>query len=68
MPQASQIPVAWYRHHMEPITMGFYAIVCSLLGAAGPKLGALPVRLGIGAVVGVIASALLPLIQGAMAY
>jgi len=48
--------------------MGFYAIVCSLLGAAGPKLGALPVRLGIGAVVGVIASALLPLIQGAMAY
>ena len=53
---------------MEPIALGFYAIVCGLLGAAGPKLGALPMRLGIGAAVGLIAASVLPVIQGAMAY
>jgi hypothetical protein len=64
----SQNPKACYRLLMEPIALGFYAIVCGLLGAAGPKLGALPMRLGIGAAVGLIAASVLPVIQGAMAY
>jgi len=62
------MPDAWQRREMEPISLGFYAIVCGLLGAAGPKLGALPMSLGIGAVVGLVAATVLPIIQGAMAY
>ena len=49
---------------MDPVSLGFYATVCGLLGLAGPKLGAAPVRLGIGAVVGMIAVTLLPWLQG----
>ena len=45
---------------MDPVSLGFYASVCGLLGLAGPKLGAAPIRLGVGAIVGVIAVAVLP--------
>jgi hypothetical protein len=40
---------------MDPISLGFYAVVCGLLGLAGPTLGAAPIRLGIGALVGIVA-------------
>ena len=48
---------------MDPISLGFYASVCGLLGLAGPRLGAAPIRLAIGAVVGVLAVAVLPQIK-----
>lgn len=43
--------------------MVFYAIVCGLLGLAGPRLGAAPVRLGLGAAVGVVAALVLPFLR-----
>ncbi|SMX38320.1 hypothetical protein [Maliponia aquimaris] len=48
---------------MDPVSIAFYASVCGLLGLAGPKLGAAPIRLGIGAVVGVLAVSVLPWVQ-----
>ena len=49
---------------MDPITLIFYAIVCGALGLAGPSLGRPVVRLGIGALVGIVAASLLPLLRG----
>lgn len=49
---------------MDPVSISFYAAVCGLLGLAGPKLGAAPIRLGIGAVVGVVAVSILPWVKG----
>lgn len=48
---------------MDIITVSYYAIVCGVLGMAGPKLGGTVVRLIIGAVVGVIAATLLPAVR-----
>lgn len=49
---------------MDPVSLVFYAAVCGVLGLAGPSLGAAPVRLGIGALVGVVAVTVLPWIHG----
>ena len=49
---------------MDPVSLGFYAAVCGLLGLAGPKLGAAPIRLGVGAAVGIVAVTVLPWVQG----
>ena len=51
---------------MDPISLGFYAVVCGILSAVAPNFPRLPIRLGIGAVVGVIAATVLPWIKGAM--
>ncbi|WP_425100366.1 hypothetical protein [Tropicibacter sp. S64] len=51
---------------MDIVSLGFYAMVCGLLGLAGPKLGRAPMRLAIGAVVGVVAVTLLPVMRGAL--
>lgn len=48
---------------MDPITLTFYAVVCGLLGLAGPHLGRPTIRLGIGAVIGLIAAGALPTIR-----
>ncbi|WP_417206186.1 hypothetical protein [Antarctobacter sp.] len=48
---------------MDPISLVFYATVCGLLGLAGPSLGAAPIRLGIGAIVGVVAVSVLPFVH-----
>lgn len=48
---------------MDPVSLGFYAGVCGLLGLAGPRLGAAPVRLGVGAVVGIVAVTALPYVK-----
>lgn len=51
---------------MEPISLVFYAIVCGLLSAFAPNLGGMPVRLAVGAVVGIAAAAVLPVLRGMM--
>ena len=48
---------------MDPISLMFYAVVCGCLSLAGPRLGAAPVRLGVGALVGVIAVSVLPVLR-----
>jgi hypothetical protein len=48
---------------MDPVTLTFYAVVCGLLGLAGPTLGRPMIRLGIGAAIGLIAAAALPTIR-----
>mgnify|MGYP000218152339 CR=1 FL=1 len=45
---------------MDPVSLGFYAVVCGLLGWAGPWLGRAWMRLAVGALVGIVAVALLP--------
>jgi len=49
---------------MDPITLGFYAVVCGALSAVAPNFPRLPIRLGIGAVVGLIAASALPMVKG----
>ncbi len=53
---------------MDPVSLIFYAIVCGLLGLASPNLGGTATRLGVGAGVGVLAAATLPLLKGMMGY
>lgn len=53
---------------MEPLSLVFYASVCGLLSVFAPNLPSMPVRLAVGAVVGVVAAALLPVLRGMMAY
>jgi hypothetical protein len=53
---------------MDPVTLVYYAAVCGTLGAASPWLGRLPVRLAVGAVVGLIAASLLPYIHQVVGY
>lgn len=48
---------------MDPVTLGFYAIVCAILGVISPGLGPMGTRLIIGAGVGVTAAALLPILR-----
>lgn len=49
---------------MDVTALFFYAAVCGLLSMLAPSLGGRASRLAIGAVVGVIAAALLPIIRG----
>lgn len=48
---------------MDPIALTFYALVCGILGAVAPNLGGAVTRLAIGAVVGVFAAGLLPVLR-----
>lgn len=48
---------------MDPITLAFYAVVCGCLSAVAPKFPGLPMRLGVGAGVGIIAATVLPMIK-----
>ena len=50
---------------MDPISLTFYAIVCGCLSAVAPNFPRLPIRLGIGAAVGLIAASVLPMIRDA---
>ena len=49
---------------MDPIALAFYAVVCGVLSAVAPTVPRLPVRLAIGAVVGMVAASLLPALKG----
>jgi len=51
---------------MDPIALGFYAVICGLLSLAAPGLGRPVLRLGVGAVVGILAAAVLPVLRAAM--
>ena len=53
---------------MDPINMVYYAAICAGLSALSPKVPGLPWRLGIGALVGLGAAAVLPLVRSMMAY
>ncbi|WP_319530308.1 hypothetical protein [uncultured Cohaesibacter sp.] len=41
----------------------FYAVVCAVLGIAAPRVSSFWMRIGMGALVGVVASNLLPVIK-----
>ncbi|SLN43727.1 hypothetical protein [Roseisalinus antarcticus] len=49
---------------MDPISLTFYAVVCACLSWAAPVLGGILPRLAIGAVVGMVAATLLPILRG----
>ncbi|MEM8656653.1 MAG: hypothetical protein AAGF22_01040 [Pseudomonadota bacterium] len=49
---------------MDPITLLFYAAVCGCLGYYAPNLGRAPARIIIGAIVGIAAAAVLPILRG----
>ena len=53
---------------MEPISIVFYAVICGLLSVFAPSLGGMVPRLAVGAVVGVVAAVILPVLLGAMGY
>ncbi|WP_199559096.1 hypothetical protein [Nioella nitratireducens] len=48
---------------MDTVTMTFYALVCGVLGLVGPSLGRAPMRLVIGALVGIVAAGALPTLR-----
>ena len=49
---------------MDPITLAFYAVVCGCLSAVAPNFPRLPIRLGVGAAVALVAASVLPWIKG----
>lgn len=51
---------------MDPISLGFYAVICGLLSYFAPNLGTAIPRLAVGAVVGIAAATVLPWIKTAM--
>lgn len=51
---------------MDPIAMLFYALVCGALSLFAPNLGGTLPRLAVGAVVGVAAAGVLPLLKTMM--
>jgi hypothetical protein len=48
---------------MDPISISFYAVVCGLLGLVSPAMGSYLPRLGVGAIVGIVAAILLPYLR-----
>ncbi len=48
---------------MDPITILYYATVCGALAAFGGRAGGFLQRLGLGVVVGLAASAVLPILR-----
>lgn len=48
---------------MDPIALVFYALVCAILSLFAPQLGGRTARLAVGAVVGIAAASLLPMVR-----
>ena len=48
---------------MDTISVAYYATVCAILSLAAPRLGRRFVRLAVGAAVGLVAAAILPMIR-----
>ena len=48
---------------MDLISLGFYAMICGILSAAGPAMGGFIRRFGIGVMVGAVAAWVLPLLK-----
>jgi hypothetical protein len=53
---------------MDPISITFYAVICGVLSMVAPNLGGTIPRLGLGAIVGVIAALILPVIRSTIGY
>lgn len=53
---------------MDFVNLAYYAIICAVLSALSPRVPALHWRLGIGAVVGLVAAGLLPLVKSLWSY
>jgi hypothetical protein len=53
---------------MDPISITFYAVICGILSMVAPNLGGTISRLGIGAIVGILAATILPIIRSTMGY
>lgn len=51
---------------MDIVSMTFYAVICGVLGVSAPSFSSAIQRLAFGAVVGVVAAAVLPFIKGMM--
>ena len=52
---------------MDPVTLGFYGLVCGLIAAFVPQAGrAFRFALGLG--VGLVAASMLPPLRGAMGF
>ncbi|GAA5079920.1 hypothetical protein GCM10023209_32720 [Roseibacterium beibuensis] len=52
-------------HPMDVTALVFYAAICGLLSLASPRLGRPFIRLAVGAVVGIAAATLLPILRTA---
>lgn len=48
---------------MDITDLGFYALVCDILSFAAPKMGRPLSRFAIGAAIGILAAAILPLLR-----
>jgi hypothetical protein len=53
---------------MDIFNLAFYAVICGILSAAAPMLGRMPVRLGVGMVVGIAAAGALPAVKSAIGF
>ena len=51
---------------MDLISLGFYAVMCGVLSAAGPALGGFVMRFGMGVAIGAAAAWLLPVLKAAL--
>jgi hypothetical protein len=52
---------------MDPLSLGYYALVCGALSLAAPRWPTPGVRFLIGGAVGIVAAVLLPTLRGALA-
>ena len=53
---------------MDLISVGFYAVICGSLSVLAPNFGNAAIRMGVGAVVGIAAAIILPMIRSSMGY
>ena len=53
---------------MDITALSFYAVVCGALSVAAPNLGRPAVRFALGALVGILAAAVLPVLKGFISY
>ena len=51
---------------MDIVALAFYTLVCGVLSIAAPQIGSPVKRMIIGAVVGIVAAAILPLLREAI--
>lgn len=51
---------------MDPVNMIYYAVICAGLAGLSPRFRTLPLRLAIGAGVGLVAAGLLPSVSTAL--
>jgi hypothetical protein len=60
----STVVPGWPR---DPLSLGYYALVCGALSLAAPRWPTPGVRFLVGVAVGIVAAVLLPTLRGALA-